>query len=134
MISQTLFVPIDLDRPRKLRFDINFLANLEDEYDESFSRIFKRFQAQEDDTLTDFGLRDLRKILRAALIHQEPGITLADVGAMLTGRDIAAVTKILIDGLAASMGGPSTGGKSEAPSASGVDGTGKKPDGKPLAP
>ena len=134
MISQTLFVPIDLDKPRKLRFDINFLANLEDEYDEPFSRIFARFQRQEEDGLVEFGLRDLRKILRAALIHQEPGITLAGVGAMLSGKDIAEVTKTLIEGLAASMGGPNPLGKPEVQEGSDMDGTGKQLGDKPSVP
>ena len=119
MIKQTLYVPIKLDKERKLRFDLNFVAELEEVYDRSFGEILSRYDK-------DFGARDLRKLVYAALKVDEPDLTLRGVGTMMSGVDFEEMSNAILQGLSASVGGPDPGNVESGPKEE-LTGTGKPP-------
>lgn len=103
MLNQTLFVDINLDKPRKLRFDLNFIAELEEIYDLPLSRIMEIYSDQES---KGFGFRDLRKVVLAAVVHEEPGMTLKGIGTLLMGQDLERLTETIMNALSAAIAGP----------------------------
>ncbi len=101
-------IPIQLDRPRTLKITFNTLVEIEQETGKS---IMDRA------TWQDLGVRDLRVILWAALKHEDPSLTIQDVGAMLgphNMEDIAnAIGKAFEVSLARSDQGPLAQTKTE---------------------
>tara|TARA_Y100000310_G_C20367446_1_gene661885 strand:- start:114 stop:542 length:429 start_codon:yes stop_codon:yes gene_type:complete len=124
LLKQTLFVDITLDKPRKLRFDLNFIAELEEIYDKPLQKIMEIYADQEKE---GFGFRDLRKVVLAAVRHEEPGMTLKGIGTLLMGQDLEKLTETIMNALSAAIAGPEAaegkGGNVESPESSG---TGKK--------
>ncbi|MCR4398933.1 MAG: hypothetical protein NUV93_08225 [Firmicutes bacterium] len=73
-------VPVLLDRERRLRYDFNALAALE----ERFGNLDSAFEA-----LGQKGtVKGLRALLWAGLIHEDPALTEEQVGAMVTLADL----------------------------------------------
>jgi len=93
-------VPIVLadGKTRHLRFDLNAICALEDEWKISVGEIAQRLS----DTR---GVRvsDIRALLWAALLHEEPGLRPADVGALLDFASLRSLTETLMKALAASF-------------------------------
>ena len=69
-------VNIELDKPRRLRFDINALADAEEELG---TGIGKALQMRA-------GIREIRALLWAGLKWEERGLTLARAGSILQGH------------------------------------------------
>lgn len=78
--GEALLVPIELDRTRRLRFDMNALAVLE----EHGLNVF------DEETLSDLDkvIRSPSKIrlfVWAGLLHEDPELTLQEAGALIAG-------------------------------------------------
>lgn len=67
-------VKIMLDKPRTLKFDLNALAAFEDTTGKSFLRGL---------SLSGLTTKDLRALIWAGLLHEDPALTLEQVGAMV---------------------------------------------------
>ncbi|MTV50090.1 hypothetical protein GJ688_14025 [Heliobacillus mobilis] len=76
-------VEITLDKPRKLRYDLNALAELEDKLGVSL---------QELDQLA-MGVKQLRVFLWAGLVHEDPGLSEIDVGAFVDLENLGEVNQ-----------------------------------------
>lgn len=95
--GSALLIPIELDRPRRLRFDFNAFAA----YEEATGKNVLAGDLQADLS----SVRGLRALLWAALLHEDPELTQQQVGAMLhlgnltemTGRVQAALAQALPD-------------------------------------
>ena len=79
-------ISIQLDRPRTLKITFNTLVEIEKETGKS---IMDRA------TWTDLGVRDLRIILWAALKHEDPTLTIEDVGRMLGPQNMEDVANAI---------------------------------------
>jgi len=80
-------IPIELGGQRRsLRFDFNALCALEEESDISILEIGKTLEAG------SFKISTIRTILRAGLLHDNPKLTLHEVGAMI---DLASLPTIM---------------------------------------
>lgn len=93
---------IELDKPRTLRFDLNALCAIEDATGKSLSQAVSNTMSS------------IRLMLWAGLKHEDPGLTLEQVGAMINPADaglMEAVTNAFKDSL------PDSGGGSENPPA-----------------
>lgn len=75
------YVAIELDKPRRLRYDLNALAEIE----EGTGKPLTALEAG------NMGVKDLRLILWAGLIHEDEELTLKDVGKMVSGENIGEV-------------------------------------------
>jgi len=71
--KQRGFVDIELDKARKLRYNLNALAELEDKLGTSLSDL-------DEDKM---GVKQIRTFLWAGLIHEDPEITEQEVGEMV---------------------------------------------------
>lgn len=90
--GEALLIPIELDRPRRLRFDFNALASYE--------------EATGTSVLGD-GLEkslgsatNIRALLWAALLHEEPELTQQQVGAMMHLGNVNELSEKLRDAIA----------------------------------
>ena len=72
----TKSIPIQLDKQRHLRFDFNALCALEDELGLSIAKLGNIVAGS-------VGLKDLRAIVWAGLIHEDESLTVKDVGNFL---------------------------------------------------
>lgn len=68
------YVEITLDKPRRLRFDINALADVEGVLGGGLAAVFSEQQA---------GIRSLRALLWAGLKWEDPTLTLSRVGELI---------------------------------------------------
>ncbi|MBC9785859.1 hypothetical protein H1S01_15340 [Heliobacterium chlorum] len=68
--KQRGFVDIELDRPRKLRYTLNALAEIEDKIGVSVTELGE----------TNLGIKSIRTFLWAGLIHEDTNLTEKDVG------------------------------------------------------
>lgn len=78
--GDSLLIPIELDRTRRLRFDMNALAALE----ENGLNVF------DDETLANLerlvkSPSRIRLFVWAGLLHEDPELTLQQVGALIAG-------------------------------------------------
>ena len=87
-------VPIMLDKPRKLRFDLNAFANLEDIYG-SINDAMKKME--------EVSIKAIRALLWCGLVHEEPTLTQATVGSLLGISNLADITNTLTSALASSL-------------------------------
>ena len=105
-------VLITLDRERHLRFDFNALADLEAHLGINITN---------PEAFGSMGLRVVRGMLWAALLHETPGLSVRDTGDLLqeyleNGGDLAVLGAKLVEALTlAGFGKPKTEG--EAPAA-----------------
>ena len=65
-------IPIELDKVRHLKFTLNSLASLEDEFGASLQSIFAAPEK--------LGYREMRSIIWAALIHEDAELTVEKAG------------------------------------------------------
>lgn len=107
------FVTINLDKPRKLRYGMNQLIQLEETLGVSVSELNK----------VSMGLKELRVFLWAGLSWEDPDLTLEKAGELADeAEDITYVAEKIGEALAASFGGEEK--KKKGPAAK--SGTGKK--------
>ena len=142
MINQAQYITLDLDKPRRLRFDLNFIANLEEEYNLPIASIIQHYSevysGVGNDDISAFSIRDMRKMIRAALLDSKPGISLEQVGQMMIGCDLTECTARMLTALNDAIAGPGSKDKSKRsegkpgePGPSGSGGTGQPRDVKP---
>lgn len=78
-------VPVPLDRERHLRFDVNAMIALEEATGLSVA----------DGLPKKMSLRQVRALLWAALVHEDPDLTEAQVGGMIGPANLSEVTAAL---------------------------------------
>lgn len=95
-------VLIELDKPRNIRLDTNAIALVEEVLDKPI-----------DEFGTRFGVREIRAVLWAGLLHEDKSLTLEDVGNLIDLVDPkyvgAQVGKAMR--LSFNMGDPEAGGE-----------------------
>ena len=77
-------IPIQLDKQRHLRFDFNALCALEDELGLSIAKLGNILAGS-------VGLKDLRAIVWAGLIHEDESLSVKDVGNFLELGEMAEI-------------------------------------------
>lgn len=113
------FVMANLDRPRRLRYTMNALVNLEELLGRPFFDVLQDFGAGH------LGLRELRGILWAGLIHEDPDLTVEQAGALLDeAGDLQTVALQIGEALQAAFG---LAKNATGPAANGAAGTGTQP-------
>jgi hypothetical protein len=93
--GKALLIPITLDHERRLCFDFNAFASYEEVTGKSVLR-----DGLQDDLRSITGIRAL---LWAALLHEDPELTLRDVGAMLHLGNAQVLSERLSAALEAAM-------------------------------
>lgn len=107
------FVTVDLDRPRRLRYGMNQLIQLEEALGVPVSEL----------TQVRMGLKELRLFLWAGLSWEDPDLTLEKAGELADeAEDLTELAEKIGEALAASFGGE--GKKKKGPAAK--SGTGAK--------
>lgn len=71
--TQRGYAVIELDRPRTVKFDVNAIAELEDALGKPISQLNE----------TNVGIREIRAMVWAGLLHENPKLTLREVGEMI---------------------------------------------------
>lgn len=79
--------PIELDKERHLRYDLNALAEVED----AFGSMGSAFAA-----LRQGSMKAVRCLLWAGLLHEDPDLTLHDVGALVTMENLGTVSDAIM--------------------------------------
>jgi hypothetical protein len=83
-------IRIELDKPRRLRFDLSALADVEERLGvESIEQFFDQ----------PLNFRTIRTILWAGLVHEDPSLTEKEVGRWVDGDNYQAVYKATIEAL-----------------------------------
>lgn len=90
-------IPITLDKPRKLRFDLNAMATFEDI---TGRNAFSGLNAKQ------LGARELRALLFACLFHEDETLTLKQVGSWITPENMQNVAAKMTMALEAAMPEP----------------------------
>jgi len=95
------FVIIKLDKPRKLRYTINAMATLEDLTGKPFASFVNGLGNEE-----NFSFKDLRALVWAGLIDEDPSLTPEDVGNLLDKtQDLTEVLMKVGEALQTALGG-----------------------------
>lgn len=92
-------VAIELDKPRRLRFDVNALADLEEHLGVGIGKVMEQ----------EANFRLLRALLWAGLKWEERGLTVERAGSLLQGYlarggDLGALAATLVEALYATSG------------------------------
>ena len=87
-------VPIELDRPRGLKFDLNAFAELEDK----FGSMDAAFQAMQKGSL-----KAARTLLWAGLLHEDETLTERKVGGLVTLANLSGIMDSITSALTAAM-------------------------------
>lgn len=87
-------VPIELDKPRGLKFDLNAFAELEDK----FGSMDAAFQAMQKGSL-----KAARTLLWAGLLHEDETLTERKVGGLVTLANMSAIMDRITSALTAAM-------------------------------
>ncbi|MEE9401258.1 MAG: hypothetical protein V3V32_04485 [Dehalococcoidia bacterium] len=85
-------VEIELDRPRFLRFDLNAMCEVERMTGSSFAEM-------------DGSMQTMRVLLWAGLLHDDPELTLKDVGSFIHVGNIQEVSDAVGEALSVAMPG-----------------------------
>ncbi|EGK10291.1 hypothetical protein HMPREF9374_2641 [Desmospora sp. 8437] len=114
--KQRGYVEVTLDRRRRLKFDLNALSELE-------GALGKPVTQLNDSTV---GMQELRAMVWAGLLHEDPGLTLRDTGEIIELERIEEITEKVTEALLAAFPqGEEKNGKG------GPTGTGRKPSASP---
>lgn len=108
---KTVAVPLTLDKPRSLVFDLNAFAELEDVYG-SMEKAFAAMQSG--------SMKAARTLLWAGLLHEDKRLTQRQVGGMVTLDNLEAVMGSISQALLEAMPG---GDAAAAPEAEPADPT-----------
>jgi hypothetical protein len=87
-------IPIELDKPRTLRYDWNALAEFEDRTGVPITEIGKKVS-----------IKTLRALLFCGLKHEDPTLTEEAVGAMIGMDDIQTIQSKLMEALSPKFSG-----------------------------
>lgn len=90
-------VPIKLDRVRHLRYDLNALVLLEEQFGSVEAAL---------DAAQGRSVRAVRAFLYAGLAHEDPDLTLEQAGSLVGFADLPAVTEAILRALGASFPNP----------------------------
>jgi hypothetical protein len=74
------FIMVDLDRPRRLRFDANALVAVEEVLGRPLQEIIPPDEGR---ASRQVGFREMRALLWAGLLHEDPQLTLQQAGELL---------------------------------------------------
>jgi hypothetical protein len=86
--------PVKLDKQRKIRFTFNAFCELEEVMDRPLTELQNGFK-----------MKDLRALVWAGLLHEEPDLTLEDAGAMIDeAESIEEVAQVVGKALEAAFG------------------------------
>lgn len=110
------YVDVELDKPRRLRYDLNALAELEDRLGVPLDQIA-------DVRLT---IKNFRIMIWAGLIHEDPELTEEQVGAMVDGSNFVEVQQKVAEALALSFGTADSEDASDANPTGQKRGTGER--------
>jgi len=109
-------VEINLDKPRYLRFDLNAMCEVERVTDRAFSEL-------------DGSLRTMRVLVWAGLLHDDPELTIEDVGSLIHIGHLQHVSDAVGKALDVAMPSSSPGDESpKNPSGSTGSGSGQSGD------
>lgn len=86
-------VPIELDRTRHLKFDLNALCSFEETTGKPIPSI--DFNA--------LSVTHVRALLWAGLIHEDPELSLTQVGAMISLDGLDVISRTIVEALSTSM-------------------------------
>jgi hypothetical protein len=109
---------IDLDKPRSIKFDLNAMVYLEETTGKSLQEIYNG-QAP--------SMSSLRAILWACLIHEDPALTLEQVGSLVSMENMAEVSAKIAEALNAAL--PEGKGDTESDPLGGQTGSASGPSG-----
>ena len=87
-------VPITLDKPRHIRFDLNALVEIE----EAYGSMDNAFAAMKSGSM-----KAVRTMLWAGLIHEDEELTLRDAGRMVTPLNVNDLSDALSEALSGSL-------------------------------
>ena len=104
------YVSIELDRPRKLRYTTNALAELEDVMGHPVTQLDGK----------KIGIKAMRALLWAGLLHEMPDLTLKEAGELMDYTDMQTISNKITEAIELAFG------KSEKNKESGSNGIGKK--------
>jgi len=77
-------IPIMLDRERMLRYDMNAYSEFETAAGETLFKFFGKYQGVPGHLLIQtIGVKNVRLLLWAGLIHEDPGLSIAKVGDLM---------------------------------------------------
>lgn len=99
-------VPIKLDRVRHLKYDLNALVLLEEQFG-SLGAALDAVQGQ--------SIRAIRSWLYAGLAHEDPDLTPEQAGALVSLTELPAVTDAILRALGASFPNPGKPPETESP-------------------
>ncbi|SMO48822.1 gene transfer agent family protein [Melghirimyces algeriensis] len=108
--KQRGYVQIELDRPRRLKYDMNALTELEDALDRPVTQLNDQ----------SIGIKELRALLWAGLIHEDRELTLEGAGELVEMENIQTVSEKVTEAMTLAfppaqqkkqMGGPNGVGK-----------------------
>ncbi|MBD1372497.1 hypothetical protein IC620_09020 [Hazenella sp. IB182357] len=112
--KQRGFVDIQLDKQRRLKFTMNALSELEDVMGKPVTE------------LGNVGMKELRALLWAGLIHQNPDLTLQEAGDLMDLENIEYIGEKVAEAM--NLAFPKEEGKKGKKRVSGPTGVGKKPN------
>lgn len=95
MSNKYRYVTIELDKPRRLRFDLNALCELEDAFKKPIQEIL------EDGVI---GIKQIRTFIWAGLLHEDPELAIQDVGRMIDLDNILYVQEKVTEALNSAFG------------------------------
>lgn len=107
--KQRGYVDIELDKKRRLKFNMNALSELEDAMGKPVTQ------------LNNVGMKELRALLWAGLIHENPNLTLQDAGNLIELENIEYIGEKVTEAMTLAF--PKGEGKNQV---SGPNGIGKK--------
>ena len=87
-------IPIELDKPRTLLFDLNAFAELEDK----FGSLDQAFQKMQQDSV-----KATRTLLWAGLLHEDENLTERQVGAMISLTNVESIMEQITEALTAAL-------------------------------
>ena len=87
-------IPIELDKPRTLLFDLNAFAELEDKFG-SLDQAFQKMQQG--------SVKATRTLLWAGLLHEDEKLTERQVGAMISLTNVERIMEQITDALTAAL-------------------------------
>ena len=87
-------VPLELDKPRTLKFDLNAFAELEDKYGNMEQAFF---------AMQSGSMKAARTLLWAGLLHEDEKLTERQVGRMVTLENLGVVMDTISEALLEAM-------------------------------
>lgn len=88
-------VDIELDKPRKILYDFNSLVLIEEQVGQGFNDFIQNWKPN---------LKTIRIVLWAGLVHEDPALTLTQVGKIIPVSQMALVSMKVTEAMRLSMG------------------------------